>query len=74
MLQAKLVSVGSETVCVLPKELLERLHAQSGDTLLLTETQQGWLLTPAGEEYRKQMAIAEDIMRRYQNTLRELAK
>jgi putative addiction module antidote len=74
MLQAKVITVGSETALLLPKEALERLHAKEGDTLLLTETKAGWMLTPDDAEFRKQMAIAEDIMRRYQNTLRELAK
>jgi putative addiction module antidote len=73
-MQAKLIAVGSETACILPKEVLERLHAKEGDTLVVTETTDGVMLSPADEEYRKQMAIAEDIMRRYSNTLRELAK
>ena len=73
-MEAKLIAIGSETACILPKEVLERLHAKEGDTLVLTETTGGVMLSPADEEYRKQMALAEDIMRRYDNTLRELAK
>ena len=73
-MQAKLITVGSETACILPKEALERLHAKEGDALVVTETAEGIMLSPADEEYKKQMAIAEDIMRRYSNTLRELAK
>lgn len=73
-MQAKLIAVGSETACILPKEVLERLHAKEGDTLVLSETKDGIVLSVADEEYRKQMAIAEDVMRRYHNTLRELAK
>jgi putative addiction module antidote len=74
MLEAKLIKVGSEIGFILPEEALKRLRAKEGDTVLLTETQQGWMLTPDDEEFRRQMAIAEDIMRRYHNTLRELAK
>ena len=73
-MQAKLITVGSETACILPNEVLERLHAKEGDTLVVTETKDGIMLSPVDEEYRKQMAIAEDVMRRYHNTLRELAK
>jgi putative addiction module antidote len=73
-MQAKLITVGTETACILPKEVLERLHAKDGDTLLMTETADGIMLSPADDEYRKQMALADDIMRRYHNTLRELAK
>ena len=74
MLQAKLITVGSETACVLPQAVLERLHAKTGDTLLVTETDAGVVLTSADDEHRKKMSIAEDVMRRYDNTLRELAK
>jgi putative addiction module antidote len=73
-MQAKLISVGSETACILPKEVLERLHAKEGDTLEVTETKDGVVLSAADEEFRKKMAIVDDIMRRYDNTLRELAK
>ena len=73
-MEAKLISVGSETACILPKEVLERLHAKEGDTLVVTETTEGVILSRADEEYRKQMALAEDIMHRYRDTLRELAK
>jgi len=73
-MQVKLISVGSETACILPKEVLERLHAKEGDTLEVTETANGVILSPADEEYRKQMELAGDIMRRYRNTLHELAK
>jgi putative addiction module antidote len=73
-MQAKLITVGSETACILPKEALERLHAKEGDTLVVTETPDGIMLSPDDKEYRKQMAIAEDIMHRYRNTLHDLAK
>ena len=74
MLQAKVVSIGSEIACILPKEALERLGAKAGDTLLVTETDQGIALVSADEEFKKKMAIAEDVMRRYDRTLNELAK
>ena len=73
-MQAKLISVGPDTACILPKELLERLHAKEGDTLVVTETTDGIMLSPQDEEFRKQMALADDIMQRYRNTLRELSK
>jgi putative addiction module antidote len=73
-MQAKLINVGSETACILPKEVLDRLHAKEGDTLLVTETADGVMLSPADEEYRRQIALAADINRRYRNTFRELAK
>lgn len=74
MLQAKVITVGSETACILPKEAVERLHAKNGDTLLVSESNGSIVLTSADDEFGKKMALAEDIMRRYDHTLRELAK
>jgi len=72
-MQAKLINVGSETACILPKEVLERLHVKEGDTLEVTETADGVVLT-ADEQFNKKMELVDDSMRRYDNTLRELAK
>ena len=74
MLTVKLTTIGSSTGLIVPKEVLERLNLQEGDSVLLTETPEGYLLTPGSEPIRRQMEIAGDIMRRYRNTLRELAR
>jgi putative addiction module antidote len=74
MLEAKIISVGAEKALVLPQEALDRLQAKEGDTVLLIETKDGILVRAVDEEYKKTMAMVEDIMRRYDNTLRELAK
>ena len=74
MMEAKVITVGSETALLLPKEALDRLHVKEGDTLVATETNEGIVLSAADEKFRKKMAMVEDIMRRYDNTLRELAK
>jgi putative addiction module antidote len=63
---------------VLPKEALARLNVGEGDTVTLTDAPEGGLhVTPATkgrEQFAKQMNAAEGIIRRYRNTLRELAK
>ena len=62
----------------LPKEALARLNAEEGDTVTLTDAPEGGLrVTPATagrEQFAKQMKAAEVVIRRYRNTLRELAK
>ena len=70
----KLTTIGNSTGLVLPKEILARLRVQRGDTVFLTESPEGYVLTPYDEEFAKQVAIAEDVMDRYKNTLHELAK
>lgn len=76
MTEAKVITVGSETACILPEEAVRRLGVKAGDNLLISCTENGVLLSVSDEEleFRKKMALAEDIMRRYHNTLRELAK
>jgi putative addiction module antidote len=78
VLELKLRRVGNSVGVVLPKEALARLNVKEGDTIALTDAPEGGLrVTPttAGrEQFAKQMKVAEDVIRRYRNTLRELAK
>ena len=59
-------------------ELAEQFDLQfrgDGDTLILTEVPEGgYRLTPYDPEFDRQMEIAEEGIRKYRNTLRELAK
>ena len=78
VLELKLRKVGNSVGVILPKEALARLNAQEGDTVTLTEAPEGGLrMTPATagrEQFANQMKAAESVIRRYRNTLRELAK
>lgn len=78
VLELKLRKVGNSVGVVLPKEALARLNVGQGDTLTLTDAPDGSLrVTPstAGHaEFARQMKVAESVIRRYRNTLRELAK
>jgi hypothetical protein len=46
MLALKLTTIGKSAGLIFPKEGLSRLKVQKGDTLFLTETKEGYLLTP----------------------------
>ncbi|MBB6144957.1 putative addiction module antidote [Silvibacterium bohemicum] len=70
----KVTTVGSSAGIVLPKELLTKLNIQKGDTLHVTETPTGLQLSPYDEQFAKTMEAAQDIMRRYRDTLRKLAQ
>jgi putative addiction module antidote len=78
VLELKLRKVGNSVGVVLPKEAMARLNVQEGDTLALTDGPDGSMrVTPVTEgraQFAKQMKAAEKIIRRYRNTLRELAK
>ena len=74
MLKLKLTAVGNSVGVVLPKEVLAKLKAQKGDTLFLTETPDGYEISVYDPEFEKQMEAARQVMRRYRNTLRQLAE
>jgi putative addiction module antidote len=75
MVQLKIVKVGNSLGVRLPREVLNRMHLGDGDKLILTEAPEGgYRLSPYDPEFERQMQIAEEGMRKYRNTLHELAK
>lgn len=75
LLELKLRKVGNSVGVILPKEALAHLNADEGDAVTLTEGADGrLLLSSQNAAVSEQMRVAQDIMQRYRNTLRELAK
>ena len=74
MLKVKITPVGNSMGILLPKEALSKLKAGRGDTLYLVEGPDGYTLTPYQQDFEEQMEAAGSLMKRYRNTLRELAK
>ncbi|PCK07938.1 MAG: AbrB/MazE/SpoVT family DNA-binding domain-containing protein [Alteromonadaceae bacterium] len=74
MLKVKVTTVGNSMGILLPKEALNKMKASKGDTLYLVEGPEGYTLTPYKQDFEEQMEAAEDVMKRYKNTLRALAK
>jgi putative addiction module antidote len=74
VIELKLRPVGNSVGTVFPKEALSRLNAGDGDTLYMTESPDGFRITAKDPNFGKLMQSAEKVMRRYRNTLRELAK
>ena len=73
-LELKLRKVGNSLGVVLPKEVLAHLKVEEGDTVTVTEAQDGVRLSASNPEFAKTMSVFESLNRRYRNTLRELAK
>jgi putative addiction module antidote len=75
MTALKLTKIGTSTGVIIPKEMLARLNVGKGDMLYAIETPDGgYRLTPYDPSFADKMAKADDIMRRYRNTLDVLAK
>lgn len=70
----KLTTVGNSVGVILPKDILERLRVQKGDSLYVVETRQGIELTPYNPEFAAQMEAAERVMREDRDALRRLAE
>lgn len=74
MVKLKVTTVGSSTGIVLPKEVLSRLKVAKGDSVFLTESPEGFRITPYNPEFERQMTLARKVMRERRDVLRELAK
>ena len=74
MVKLKVTTIGSSIGVVLPKEALARLKVAKGDTLFLTESPEGFRITPYDPDFERQMTLARKVMRERRDVLRELAK
>lgn len=74
MLALKVRKIGNSLGVVIPKEVLAKLRVAEGETVYLTESPEGYRLTPYDENFAEQMEAAEKIMREDRDILRELAK
>ncbi|HBM85510.1 MAG TPA: AbrB family transcriptional regulator [Opitutae bacterium] len=74
-IKTKIRKIGNSYGVVLPKEALLALKVEEGATVYLTEAPNNTLnMNPESPGFEKKMQIVEDVMQRYRNTLRELAK
>lgn len=75
MVELKVRKFGNSLGVVLPKDVINRLQTGDGEKLFLIEAAEGdYRLTPYDPAFKKQMEKVDEIMSRYRNTLRALAK
>lgn len=75
MVELKVRKFGNSLGVVLPKEVITRLQTGDGEKLFLLEGVGGdYRLTPYDPLFEKKMEKAEELMSRYRNALRALAK
>ena len=70
----KITTIGNSTGVVLPKEILQKLRVEKGDSLFAIETPNGIELTPYDPDFAEQIQIAERVMREDRDALRKLAE
>jgi len=74
MFALKLTQIGNSVGVILPKEVLVRLKLEKGDIVYVTESPDGYRITPHSAEFEAQMRSARTIMKKRRAVLRELAK
>ena len=74
MYKLKIRRVGNSVGVTLPKQVLAALRVREGDTLILTESPDGYRLTPYDDMFQAGLKAFERTRSKYRNALRELAK
>lgn len=75
MVELKVRRFGNSLGVVLPEQVVDRLHTGVDEPLFLIEASDGgYLLTPHDPGFAEKMEKAGEIISRYSNTLRALAK
>lgn len=74
MISLKLVQIGNSIGFVLPKEAASKLKVEKGDVVFLTESPDGYRISPYDPAFEQQMKAAEHIMKKRRDVLRALAK
>lgn len=74
-MQTKVRKIGNSYGIILSQEALSTLHVKEGDSLYLTEAPGGKLTIHSGNpSFEEKMEIVDDLIQRYGNAFRELAK
>ncbi|MCK9389711.1 MAG: AbrB/MazE/SpoVT family DNA-binding domain-containing protein [Sulfuritalea sp.] len=70
----KLTQIGNSIGVILPKEVLANLKLNKGESIFLTETPEGYVVTPYDPALEEQMTAGRDFMREFRDTFHALAK
>jgi len=74
MVELKVRKFGNSLGVVLPREVIRKLQTGEGEKLLLVEAANGYNVVSTEEAFTAKMSKVQDLMHRYRNTLRILAK
>ncbi len=70
----KLIQIGNSVGVILPDEVLSRLRLEKGQTVLLTETAEGLVLTPCDPALGEQVQAGRAFMEAFRDTFHQLAQ
>ncbi len=70
----KLTQIGNSVGVILPKEMLANLKLEKGESVFLTETPEGYVMTPYDPALDEEMQAGRAFMREFRDTFHALAK
>lgn len=70
----KLTQIGNSVGVVLPKEALAAMKLEKGDTVHLSDTPDGFQLSPYDPKIEDELKLGREFMREYRDTFHALAK
>lgn len=73
-MELKLRKVGNSVAMIVPKQVRQKMGVKEGDTVYLTETPDGYRMSPYDPEFSRQMKIARKVQAKHRDALHELAK
>lgn len=73
-MELKVTKIGNSLGVILPRDLLIRLKLDKGDSIFITESPDGFRLSPLDPHFAEQMQTARNLMRKRRNVLNELSK
>ena len=73
-MELKITKIGNSLGVILPRELLTRLKLDKGDPIFITETPDGYRISPYDPAFSDQMGTARELMKKRRNVVHELSK
>jgi putative addiction module antidote len=70
----KLTQIGNSIGVILPKEALARLKVEKGQSVFLTDTPDGYAMTPYDPALEDQLQAGRAFMSEFRDTFHQLAK
>ena len=70
----KIRPIGNSACVILPKDELDRLQLGIGDELAMTQSENGFELSPYDEDFARRVRAFDRSRRKFRNAYRELAK
>ena len=73
-MELKLRKVGNSVAMIVPKHVRQKMGVKEGDAVYLTETPDGYRISPYDPEFSRQMKLARKAQAKHRAALHELSK